>query len=56
MKKEMNESISRYVELYDAIQEKTGNDEVTAVIFQEIGFEKLLNLIQLQQRVVRAMS
>jgi len=37
MKKEMMESISHYVELYDAIQEKTGNDEVTVVILQEIG-------------------
>ena len=37
MKKEMKESIEHYVELYDAIQVKTGNDEVTAVILQEIG-------------------
>ena len=37
MKKEMKESISQYVELYDAIQERTGNDQVTAVILQEIG-------------------
>jgi hypothetical protein len=37
MKKDMKESISHYVELYSEIQDKTGNDEVTAVILQEIG-------------------
>ena len=37
MKKEMKESIEHYVELYDAIQVKTGNDDVTAVLLQEIG-------------------
>jgi len=37
MKKEMMESISHYVELYSEIQDKTGNDDVTVVILQEIG-------------------
>ena len=37
MNKEMKESISHYVELYDAIQEKTGNDVITVTILQEIG-------------------
>ena len=37
MKKEMKESISHYVELFDMIQEKTGNDDFAVVILQEIG-------------------
>ena len=37
MKKEMVKSIDHYVELYDAIQDKTGNDDITTVILQEIG-------------------
>ena len=37
MKKDMKESISNYVELYSEIQDKTGNDDVTVVILQEIG-------------------
>ncbi len=37
MKKEMKESIEHYVELYSEIQDRTGNDGVTAVILQEIG-------------------
>ena len=45
MKKEMKESISQYVELYDAIQEKTGNDAVTAVILQEIGKDTRMSKI-----------
>ena len=41
----MKESIEHYVELYDAIQVKTGNDEVTAVILQEIGKDTRMSKI-----------
>ncbi|MFC1634643.1 hypothetical protein ACFL5Z_07345 [Planctomycetota bacterium] len=33
-------SIGQYVELYDAIQEKTPSDEVAIAILQEIGKDK----------------
>jgi hypothetical protein len=33
-------SIDQYVELYDAIQEKTPSDEVAIAILQEIGKDK----------------
>ncbi len=36
----MKKSISQYVELYDAIQEKTSSDEVAIAILQEIGKDK----------------
>jgi len=40
MKTETKKSIDQYVELYDAIQEKTGNDIIAAAILQEIGKDK----------------
>jgi hypothetical protein len=40
MKKEIQKSISEYVELYDAIQEKAPSGEVAIAIFQEIGKDK----------------
>ena len=36
MKIETQNKIDYYVELYDAIMAKTGNDEITVVIFQEV--------------------
>lgn len=36
MKTQTQERIDYYVELYDAISNKTGNDTITAIIFQEI--------------------
>ena len=38
-------SINRYVELYDAIQEKTPSDEVAIAILQEIGKDKMSKII-----------
>ena len=38
-------SINRYVELYDAIQEKTPSDEVAIAILQEIGKDKRSKII-----------
>ena len=38
-------SINRYVELYDAIQEKTPSDEVAIAILQEIGKDKRSKVI-----------
>lgn len=40
MKREIQKSIDEYVELYAAIQEKTGNDEIAVAILQEIGRDK----------------
>ena len=40
MKTEMKKSIGQYVELYDAIQEKTGSDEISIAILHEIGKDK----------------
>ena len=38
-------SINRYVELYDAIQEKTPSDEVAIAILQEIGKDKRSKIV-----------
>lgn len=38
-------SIDQYVELYDAIQEKTPSDEVAIAILQEIGKDKRSKII-----------
>jgi len=38
-------SIDQYVELYDAIQEKTPSDEVAIAILQEIGKDKRSKVI-----------
>jgi len=40
MKKEIQKSISEYVELYDAIQEKAPSNEVAIAILQEVGKDK----------------
>ena len=40
MKKEIQKSIDEYVELYDAIQEKTPGAEVAIAILQEVGKDK----------------
>ena len=40
MKTETKKSISQYVELYDAIQEKAPSEEATIAILQEIGKDK----------------
>lgn len=40
MKTEIEKSIKQYVELYDAIQEKTGSNEIAIVILQEIGKDR----------------
>ncbi len=43
MEKRMQESIDNYIELYDAIQYKTGDEGVTVAILQEIGKDKRMN-------------
>jgi len=43
MKTEMKKSIDQYVELYDAIQEKTGNDAIAMAILQELGKDMRLS-------------
>jgi len=40
MKKEIQKSIDEYVELYDAIQEKTPGTEVAIAILREVGKDK----------------
>ncbi len=40
MKTEIQKSISEYVELYDAIQEKAPSNEVAIAILQEVGKDK----------------
>ena len=46
MKTETRKNISQYIELYDAIQEKTNSDEVAIAILQEIGKDKRSNLFE----------
>ena len=36
MNAETQNKIDYYVELYDSVSEKTGNDSITVVIFQEV--------------------
>ncbi|HBG60702.1 MAG: hypothetical protein A2Y10_13120 [Planctomycetes bacterium GWF2_41_51] len=45
MKTEIKKSIIQYVELYEAIQEKTSNDDVAIAILQEIGKDKRSKII-----------
>lgn len=40
MKKEIQKSISEYVELFDAIQEKVPGNDVAIAILQEVGKDK----------------
>jgi len=46
MKAQMQKDIDHYVELYDAIQGKTGDDGITVVIFQEITKDTRMRSIQ----------
>lgn len=43
---ETKQSIDSYVGLYDAIQEKTGNDAATVAILQEIGKDSRMSRIE----------
>ena len=40
MKKEIQKSISEYIELFDAIQEKVPGNDVAIAILQEVGKDK----------------
>lgn len=46
MKAQIQKEIDHYVELYDAVQTKTGNDDIAVVIFQEITKDTRMRYIQ----------